>query len=274
MVTCDNRTRPRERRASAPLIAGERYELGETIGSGGMGEIILAYDLQIGREVAIKRMHAADPTPEQLSRFLREARIQGRLEHPSIPPVHELTCDAEGRPFFVMKMLGGTTLAHVLAEPSAPRTHLLRAFVEVCRALELAHERRILHRDIKPANILLENGVERVKITDFGLARTADDASLSQSGVVAGTPLYMSPEQASGAVVDCRSDLFSLGSVLYAMCAGRPPFRATSTMAVLKRVCEDTPTPVQEVGTGRPLTATGGTATVTLVENADVALQA
>src|SRR4029079_1838021 len=104
-----------------------------------------------------------------------------------------------------------------------------------------------VHRDGKPANILLENGVERVKLTDFGLARAADDASLTQSGVIAGTPQYMSPEQADGKTVDPRSDLFSLGSVLYAMCTGRAPFRAESTLAVLKRVCEDLPRPIQEV---------------------------
>jgi serine/threonine-protein kinase len=93
----------------------------------------------------------------------------------------------------------------------------------------------------------LENGVERVKITDFGLARVAADASLTQSGVVAGTPQYMSPEQAEGKPVDHRSDLFSLGSVLYAMCAGRAPFRAIGSMAILKRVCEETPTPIREI---------------------------
>ena len=109
-----------------------------------------------------------------------------------------------------------------------------------------------MHRDIKPGNVLLENGVERVKITDFGRARTADDASVTQSGTVAGTPMFMSPEQANGDPVDRRSDLFSLGSVLYVMCTGRAPFRATSTMAVMKRVCDDTPTPVQQVNTDMP----------------------
>src|SRR5262249_6741284 len=110
-----------------------------------------------------------------------------------------------------------------------------------------AHAQGLIHRDVKPANILLENGVERVKLTDFGLARAVDDASLTQSGVLAGTPLYMAPEQASGEAVDHRADLFSLGSVLYAMCTGRPPFRAPGTLAVLKRVCEDTPRPIREI---------------------------
>src|SRR5262249_4202773 len=104
-----------------------------------------------------------------------------------------------------------------------------------------------VHRDVKPANILLENGIERVKLTDFGLARAIDDHSLTQSGVIAGTPLYMSPEQAAGEPLDHRSDLFSLGSVLYALCTGRPPFRAVGTLAVLRRVIDDTPRPIPEV---------------------------
>src|SRR5262249_53673097 len=105
----------------------------------------------------------------------------------------------------------------------------------------------LVHRDVKPANILLENGIQRVKITDFGLARAVDDASLTQSGIIAGTPAYMSPEQADGAKVDHRSDLFSLGSVLYTLCTGHAPFRAETTMAVLKRICADKPRPVREV---------------------------
>jgi WD40 repeat protein len=118
--------------------------------------------------------------------------------------------------------------------------------------LAAAHAQGLVHRDVKPANILLENGIERVKITDFGLARAADDASLTQSGVIAGTPAYMSPEQASGQRVDQSSDLFSLGSVLYALCAGHAPFRAETTMAVLRRVCDDTPRPLREVNPDVP----------------------
>src|SRR5205823_9727582 len=109
------------------------------------------------------------------------------------------------------------------------------------------HAQGLVHRDVKPANILLESGLERVKLTDFGLARAADDASLTQSGVLAGTPQYMAPEQARGESVDHRADLFSLGSVLYAMCSGRPPFRASATLAVLHRVCEDVPRPLVEI---------------------------
>ncbi len=123
---------------------------------------------------------------------------------------------------------------------------------QTAEGLAAAHRQGLIHRDIKPSNILLENGVERVKITDFGLARAADDASITQSGVVAGTPLYMAPEQAQGEAIDHRADLFSLGSVLYAMCTGQPPFRASSTFAVLKRVCEETPRPIREINPDVP----------------------
>src|SRR5262249_55116065 len=124
---------------------------------------------------------------------------------------------------------------------------ILRIGHQTACGLAAAHAQGIVHRDIKPANILLENGIERVKLTDFGLARTVDDASVTQSGVIAGTPLFMSPEQAAGEPVDPRSDLFSLGSVLYMMCTGHAPFRASGTMAVMKRVIEDTTRPVREV---------------------------
>src|SRR5947208_14122081 len=124
---------------------------------------------------------------------------------------------------------------------------MLRIGRQIAHGLAAAHAQGLVHRDVEMANILLENGVQRVKITDFGLARAVDDASLTQSGVIAGTPAYMSPEQARGKAVDHRTDLFSLGSVLYTLCTGRPRFRASGTMAVLKRVCEETPRPIREI---------------------------
>jgi hypothetical protein len=126
--------------------------------------------------------------------------------------------------------------------------YILRLGAQIARGLAAAHEQGLIHRDIKPGNILLESGIEpKVKITDFGLARAADDASLSQSGVIAGTPLYMAPEQAKGELTDPRADLFSLGSVLYTMSAGHPPFRAATALAVMKRVTEDTPRPIRQI---------------------------
>ncbi len=148
-----------------------------------------------------------------------------------------------------MEFIPGQTLQQRL-EQSGPLdvTDILRIGAQIAHGLAAAHEQGLIHRDIKPGNILLENGIEqKVKITDFGLARAADDASLSQSGVIAGTPLYMAPEQAKGEPLDPRADLFSLGSVLYTMASGRPPFRAATPLAVLKRVADDTPRPIRQI---------------------------
>src|SRR5436190_10576395 len=146
-----------------------------------------------------------------------------------------------------MQCVSGLSLQQRIDRDGPLELHeILRIGMQTAAGLAAAHAQGLIHRDIKPANILLENGVERVKITDFGLARAAADASVTQSGVIAGTPQYMSPEQARGEAVDQRTDLFSLGSVLYAMCTGRTPFRASGSMAVLKRVCEETPTPIRE----------------------------
>jgi serine/threonine-protein kinase len=124
--------------------------------------------------------------------------------------------------------------------------------MQIAAGLAAAHAQGLVHRDIKPGNILLDKGVERVTITDFGLARAADDASLTRSGVIAGTPQYMSPEQARGEPLDSRSDLFSLGSVLYAMCVGRPPFRAQTAFGVLHRIAETDPTAIRQVAPETP----------------------
>jgi WD40 repeat protein len=152
-----------------------------------------------------------------------------------------------------MQFIDGPTLQQKLERTGAlPLNEVLRIGLQIAAGLAAAHAHGLVHRDVKPANVLLENGVERVKLTDFGLARTVDDASLTQSGMIAGTPAYMSPEQANGAKVDHRSDLFSLGSVLYTLCAGHAPFRAETTMAVLKRVCEEAPRPLREVNPDVP----------------------
>ncbi len=152
-------------------------------------------------------------------------------------------------PYLVMEYIDGETLQQKL-DRTGPLdvAEVLRIGAQAARGLAAAHKQGLIHRDIKPANILLENGIkQRVRITDFGLARAADDASLTQSGLIAGTPLYMAPEQAEAKAIDQRADLFSLGSVLYVMVSGRPPFRAPTTLAVLKRVASDTPRPIREI---------------------------
>jgi serine/threonine-protein kinase len=231
---------PTPRRPSEPLEPGDRYRLGGTIARGGMGEVLTAFDADIGRHVAIKRLRAPNPTPLALSRFLREARIQGRLDHPAIVPVHELAHDEAGRPFFAMKKLSGTTMANLLASPNPrfTRQQLLRAFADVCLAVEFAHTRGVLHRDIKPANILLGDFGE-VYVLDWGIARvscdpeeaidpnTEDDEEeatvlATRPGRAVGTSGYMAPEQARGERVDARADVYALGCVLYEILAGLP----------------------------------------------------
>ncbi|MBA3453734.1 MAG: serine/threonine protein kinase [Deltaproteobacteria bacterium] len=208
------------------------YLLGVSIGRGGMGEVLAAQDTRIGREVAVKRMTSEDPDDEQIARFLREARIQARLEHPAIVPVHELGVDGEGRPYFTMKRLVGETLGQRQIDGMSLH-RLLRAFVEVCRAIEFAHSRGVVHRDIKPANVMLGDFGE-VYVLDWGIARVlADDAdhpleqvdisTLDQgtkSGALIGTPGYMSPEQIRGSKATTAADIYALGSVLFELLTG------------------------------------------------------
>src|SRR5580692_5803599 len=147
-----------------------------------------------------------------------------------------------------MEFIPGETLQQKL-DRSGPLDvpEVLRIGRQIAEGLAAAHACDLIHRDIKPGNILLEGGHHKVKITDFGLARAADDASISQSGIIAGTPMYMAPEQALGQTLDQRADLFSLGSALYQMVSGRPPFRANSAVAALKRVAEDKPRAIREI---------------------------
>ncbi|MFQ3591741.1 MAG: protein kinase [Gemmataceae bacterium] len=223
------------------------YEIEQVLGQGGYGVVLKAFDSMLERVVAIKviapELAATSPARK---RFLREARAAAALRHENVVGIYAV--EDQPIPYLVMEYIAGSTLQQKLDKvgPFAPE-EVVRIGQQIAQGLAAAHSLGLIHRDIKPSNILLEEGSERVKITDFGLARTADDASITQSGNIAGTPLYMSPEQALGQSLDPRSDLFSLGSVLYAMCSGRPPFRAPSTLGVLKRVVEDTPRPIQEV---------------------------
>jgi serine/threonine protein kinase len=220
----------------------------EVVGRGAMGVVLRAFDDKLHRVVAIKALAPAlATTGAARQRFVREAQAAAAVTHDNVIDIHAVE-DAGPVPYLVMQFINGPTLQERLDRTGPlPLKEVLRIGRQVAAGLAAAHAQGLVHRDVKPANILLENGIERVTITDFGLARTVDVASLTQSGLIAGTPAYMSPEQANGERVDHRSDLFSLGSVLYTLCAGHAPFRADTTMAVLKRVCEDTPRPVREV---------------------------
>ncbi len=229
------------------------YEVQEVIGSGGMGIVLGAFDERLHRMVAIKVM--APPLATSVAarkRFLREARAAAAVSHDHIVTIHAVE-ESGDLPYLVMQYVAGMSLQQRIDRDGPMAVHeILRIGMQAAAALAAAHAQGLIHRDIKPANILLENGVERVKITDFGLARAAADASISQSGIIAGTPQYMAPEQARGEALDSRTDLFSLGSVLYAMCTGRAPFRAVSSVAVLKRVCDESPSPIQEANADIP----------------------
>jgi eukaryotic-like serine/threonine-protein kinase len=224
-----------------------RYEVLQVIGQGGFGIVLRGYDDQLQRVVAIKVLapHLAVTSPAR-KRFLREARASAAARHENVVQVYEV--GEQPLPYLVMEYIPGETLQQYL-DRSGPLdvAQSLRIARQIAEGLAAAHASDLIHRDIKPSNILLEAGQRLVKITDFGLARAADDASLTQSGMIAGTPLYMAPEQALGKTLDHRADLFSLGSVLYQLLTGRPPFRANSTLAVMKRVAEDTPRPIREI---------------------------
>jgi hypothetical protein len=229
------------------------YEILEVVGRGGMGVVFRAFDTKLHRVVAIKALAPPLATSSAARRrFVREARAAAAVTHDHVIAIHTVE-DAGPVPYLVMQFIEGPTLQKKLDRTGQlSLKEILRIGLQIAEGLAAAHRQGLVHRDVKPANILLENGVERVKITDFGLARAGDDASLTHSGVVAGTPTYMSPEQADGLPVDFRSDLFSLGSVMYVMCTGRPPFRAPSAMAILKRVCEETPRPIREINPELP----------------------
>ena len=229
------------------------YEIVGVIGSGGNGVVLKGFDAALNRYVAVKLLspRLADSGAAR-RRFSREAQAAAAVVHDNVMAIHAVA-ETQGLPYLVMPYVRGPSLEKRL-RTNGPLAleEVLRVGMQVAAGLAAAHAQGLVHRDIKPANILLEEGVERVKITDFGLARAADDASLTRSGVIAGTPQYMSPEQARGEPVDHRTDLFSLGCVLYAACAGRSPFRAETSYAVLRKICDSEPRAVREINAAIP----------------------
>ncbi len=216
------------------------YRVEGTIGYGGMATVYRGFDPQLHRPVAIKVLHHhLARTGSSRQRFLREAQSAAAIAHPNVIPIYGVH-QASGKSFLVMPLItGGSLQQRIDREGPIGLEDMLRIALQIAEALDAAHTRGVIHRDVKPANILLEDGNKRVVLSDFGLARTLDDAAITASGLIAGTPAYMSPEQARGEIVDHRSDLYSLGSVMYAMCTGHSPFQATSTLKILREVSSD-----------------------------------
>jgi eukaryotic-like serine/threonine-protein kinase len=235
---------------SHPEMLGRlgRYEIEQLIGAGGMGIVLKGFDTELNRPVAIKVLapHLAHSGPAR-QRFAREARSAASIVNEHVVAIHDVKSEHVA-PYLVMQYIAGRSLQQrVDQEGPLAAVEILRIGLQAAAGLAAAHDQGVIHRDVKPANILLENGVERAMLTDFGLARAADDATLTHSGIIAGTPDYMSPEQARGQPVDARSDLFSLGAVLYFMSTGHPPFRAEQAMATLHRICHDRHRNVQDI---------------------------
>ncbi|MEZ6137402.1 MAG: serine/threonine-protein kinase [Pirellulaceae bacterium] len=245
--------------ASHPELIGRlgRYELEQLVGRGGMGLVFRARDVELHRVVAVKALaiHLV-PFGAARDRFVREARATASLTHPHIVPVYDVITDG-AVPAIVMQYIAGPTLEQQLCEVGPlPWQDVIQIGIQLADALSVAHQRELVHRDIKPGNVLLEAGGSRALLTDFGLVRALDDATLTRSGALAGTPDYMSPEQARGETLNHSSDLFSLGSLFYAMLTGHPPFRAENPMAVMHRICQHRPRQLRDVRADCPIELT------------------
>ena len=243
-------------RASHPEMLGRlgRYDIERVIGTGGMGVVLKAFDTELHRVVAIKVLaqHLASNGSAR-RRFAREAQAAAAVLHPNVIPIYNVEQDDE-LPYLVMQCVNGKSLQGKVDEHGPLSVaEALRIAKQTAAGLAAAHEQGLVHRDVKPANILLEENVDRVLLSDFGLARAVDDASLTRTGVVAGTPHYMSPEQARGDAIRCDSDQFSLGSVMYFMLTGHPPFRAENAMGVLNRICHDPHRPIEAINADVPV---------------------
>ena len=238
-------------------MLGTRYRVAARLGAGAFGEVYRARDTVLGRDVAVKTIRIerfVDPSQlaEVKQRFLREAQVASQLRHPNIVTTHDIVSNP-ATSFIVMELVAGETLQARLAERGRlPLDETLRLIGQAAAALDHAHGAGVVHRDVKPANIMVEPG-GHVKVMDFGIAKVDTGTNLTSTGLILGTPNYMSPEQAQGGRVDGRSDLFSLGCVLYECLAGRKPFSGESVTAILVKILTEDPPPIDHESTGLPM---------------------
>jgi serine/threonine protein kinase/predicted ATPase len=241
----------REPPALARQFVG-RYEIRRVLGKGGFGSVYLCYDPQLNREVAIKVPLLGKPLRDIEKEFLQEARQLAQLNHPGIVTVYDIGVDT-GNCFIVSEFLSGQTLSQWLAEHRPTWQEAVRISAALADALAHAHSQRTVHRDLKPGNVILRDGRHPV-LVDFGLAVSDSPSPTKQRGIIAGTLTYMSPEQAMGAGhrIDGRTDIYSLGVLLYRMLTGVLPFRETNTSEILRQICEDEPQPPRQLVPGLP----------------------
>jgi tetratricopeptide (TPR) repeat protein/predicted Ser/Thr protein kinase len=229
-------------------VLGSRYEILQQLGEGGMGTVHKVYDRELERVVAMKVIRSElAQTVEVLNRFKQELIIARQVTHKNVSRIYDLA-EADGVKFITMEFIEGRSLFHLLQQKGKlPPKQAAAIIVQVCRALEAAHAEGVIHRDLKPQNIILDER-DRVVVMDFGIARSIQLGSMTQTGVVLGTPAYMSPEQAKGEELDARSDLFSVGIIFYELLTGDSPFKAQTTLeALYKRSTEPVRPPIEIV---------------------------
>ena len=222
----------------------QQFEIKRIIGRGGMGVVLEAFDTDLRRSVAIKVLSPKLQSDEVArERFCREGRAAASISHEHVVQMHQVSRPDDSKvAFLVMQLIEGETLEdRLFAKSALPPEEVAKIGMQIAAGLAAAHAEGLVHRDIKPANVLIEKATDRVKLTDFGLARVSDEVKLTQTGMLTGTVLYMSPEQALGEKLDERSDLFSLGAVLFEMATGASPFNAPTAVGVMKQIMDETP---------------------------------